>query len=483
MNKTQIYKKFGGNVIASGGFGCVFNPALKCKGKNRENNKISKLMTKKHALDEYNEIESIKKKLDNIPNYEKYFLVDNFTICVPDKLTEYDLENYEKKCTALPKDNITKENINNSLHLMMALNMPNGGIPVDDYIYDDGSFDKLIPVNVALINLLNYGILPMNKENIYHCDIKDSNVLVNNVNGVIETKLIDWGLSTIYIPHKFNEFPRSWRNRPLQFNVPFSTLIFTDLFFEKYTKYIKNGGKISYVNLKPFILDYIYVWIKKRGAGHYKLINSIMYMLFSNEFNNIDEKTKIKLIETEYTLLMIANYIIEILIHFTKFRENGDLNFRDYLDNVFIKITDIWGFIMVYFPIVELLFNNYDKLNQNQLKIFNHLKHIILVYCYNPRTMVINMESLNKDFKTLSNLLENEKLKTTSNVKNQTNTLSTAFKKHSVTGQTFHPIKSSSSYFIKQKISTSKKIKNLILVPNKNKTKKAIKHNKNLQKK
>ena len=33
----------GGNVIASGGFGCVFKPALKCKGKSRNDKEITKL--------------------------------------------------------------------------------------------------------------------------------------------------------------------------------------------------------------------------------------------------------------------------------------------------------------------------------------------------------------------------------------------------------------------------------------------------------
>ena len=59
----------GGKVIASGGFGCVFNPALKCQGrKTRGKNRITKLLTKKHALSEYNEIMEFKKKLDKIPN-------------------------------------------------------------------------------------------------------------------------------------------------------------------------------------------------------------------------------------------------------------------------------------------------------------------------------------------------------------------------------------------------------------------------------
>ena len=42
-----MYKnnKEGGKVLASGGFGCVFTPALKCEGstsRSREKNKISK---------------------------------------------------------------------------------------------------------------------------------------------------------------------------------------------------------------------------------------------------------------------------------------------------------------------------------------------------------------------------------------------------------------------------------------------------------
>jgi len=473
-NKYNKYNKYGGNVLASGGFGCVFNPALRCKGKNREKNKISKLMTKAHAISEYNEIVSIKQKLDKIPNYTKYFLLDNFTLCVPDRLDESDLENYEKKCTALPKDNIKKDNINESLSKLMLINMPNGGIPVDDYIYKDGSFEKLLPLSKSLTDLLNDGIIPMNAQNIYHNDIKDSNVLVKiNITGVVDTRLIDWGLSTIYIPNTLQKFPKPWRNRPLQYNVPFSVILFTDLFVEKYTKYLKNGGKPTYINLKPFILDYLYIWIKKRGSGHYKLINSIMYMLFSNEMKNVDEKTRIRMIETEFTVLMITNYLIEVLIHFTKFRENGELNLREYLDTIFIKITDIWGFIMVYFPLLEILFNNYNKLNQNQLKIFTQLKHIILVYCYNPRIKPIYLDSLNKDLNHLTKLIEYEKIGNNENASGKS--LNNTFKKHSVTGLTFVPSTSSKSYFVKLKKSTSKKIKHLILVPNKNKTKKISK--------
>ena len=73
-------KQSGGKIIASGGFGCIFKPALKCENnpKNSDNvNKISKLMTTKHAKDEYKQIEIYNNLLKIIPNYENYFLVNN----------------------------------------------------------------------------------------------------------------------------------------------------------------------------------------------------------------------------------------------------------------------------------------------------------------------------------------------------------------------------------------------------------------------
>ena len=458
--------KFGGRVIASGGFGCVFSPSLKCKGKRREKNKISKVMTKKHAIAEYNEIINIRKKLNKIPNYSNFFLVDNFDICELEKIPSRDLENFKKKCSALPKDDIDKNSINNSLNKIMALNMPNGGIPVDDYIYDNGSFEKLISLNKSLINLLNNGIIPMNRHNIYHSDIKDSNILVKNNNDKIETKLIDWGLSVEYIPNIEQKFPKPWRNRPLQFNIPFSVIIFTDTFVEKYTKYINDGGKTTYESLKPFVIDYFYMWIKKRGAGHYKFINSIMFMLFSNELQNIEQDVKIKMVETQYTIITIVNYIVDVLIHFTKFRKNGTLNLRYYLDNVFIKNIDIWGFIMSYYTIIELLYNNYKNLNKQQMLIFNHLKNIIINYCYKSSTRPININELSKDLQTLSFLLESE-IKINNTSKTTIKSMKTTRKK-GITGRTFVPYsnssKTSKSYFTKSKKSNTKKLKNLILL-------------------
>ena len=428
------YEK-GGKVLASGGFGCVFSPALKCEGeKKRAKGKISKLMSERHAREEYEEIVSIKSKLDTIKNYRDYFLIYDATLCKPDKLTTADLTEFSSKCTALPKDNITKSNINSNLDKLMSLNIPNGGLPVDDYIYENGSFEKLYEINNSLVKLLKKGIVPMNNKNIYHCDIKDSNILLEESSDTLQARLIDWGLSTDYVPFENNPFPKTWRNRPFQFNVPFSVVIFSDSFVEKYTKYLKDGGLTEEVQLKPFVIDYINFWMKERGAGHYKFINEIMFTLFSNSLTSISEGSKPQVIETQITMDYIVNYIVDVLVHFTRFRDDETLNLREYLDTVFIQIVDVWGFISTYYPMIELLANSYSKLSKQELKIFNQIQFIFVEYLYNPRHEPIDMNMLYSDLKDLGNLIHIKirgKKKTTSLSKSLTKSLSKSLTKSS----------------------------------------------------
>jgi len=436
----QNNNKTGGKILASGGFGCVFSPALKCKNsKKREKNKVSKLMTLKNAKEEYDTLIDVKEKLNKIPNYKDYFLVDNYSICIPDNLTKTDLSNFNK-CSALKKKNITKKNINKTLDKLLVLNMPYGGITLEQFFTNNKNYNRLKEVNNHMIQLLKYGIIEMNEQNIYHSDIKGSNILIDDVEkNSMTVRLIDWSLATEYIPFKNNKFPHNWKNRPLQFNVPFSVLLFTDLFVEKYTTFLeKNHRETSRSSLSQFIKQYLTEWFKERGLGHLKYINKIMYTIFYYDLDvgNIDiskrattettnnytvsssananatttspnknEQMK-KYVEKTYTFPYIINYLVEILVHFTKFKSDGSLNLRFYLDNVFIKIVDIWGFIISYFPFYELFFENYHDLTKEQHVIFKKIRTIFLKYLYEPRIKPIEIKDLEHELKEINDFIK-----------------------------------------------------------------------------
>lgn len=428
MQNNINNNKLGGKILASGGFGCVFSPALKCKNNNkREKNTVSKLMTLKNANEEYNEIKNIRHKLVEIQNYTEYFLINNYTLCEPSKLTKTDLSNFNK-CSALKKQNLTRKNINNSLNKLLSLNMPYGGVTIEQFISNSKNYNHFKELNNHLIQLLKNGIIPMNKKNIYHSDIKGSNILLDHQdkNKSMIVRLIDWSLTTEYIPFKNNEFPHNWKNRPLQFNVPFSIILFTDMFVDKYSSFMEKNKQPTKENLREFIKKYLIAWFNERGLGHFKYINRIIYMLFFHELESEntrdftsstksehghrnhgqDEYEEIKkYIEQKYSFTIIINYLVEILVHFTKFRADGSLDLRFYLDNIFIKIIDVWGFIISYIPLYELLFENYHSLTKNQLVIFEKLKKIFLTYLYNPRIKPIELKDLENVLKEINNLL------------------------------------------------------------------------------
>jgi hypothetical protein len=118
-------------------------------------------MTLKNAKEEYDTLIDVKEKLNKIPNYKDYFLVDNYSICIPDNLTKTDLSNFNK-CSALKKQNITKKNINKTLDKLLVLNMPYGGITLEQFFSNNKNYNQFKEVNNHLIQLLKYGIIEMN---------------------------------------------------------------------------------------------------------------------------------------------------------------------------------------------------------------------------------------------------------------------------------------------------------------------------------
>jgi hypothetical protein len=411
-------KQNGGEVINSGGFGCIFKPELKCSNDSEiasgiTTNRISKLMTNKNAMEEFNLIQKFKNILNTIPNYENYFLLNNFTLCKPNKLTKDDLKKYNKKCKALKKKNITAKNINKSLDKILSLNMPNGGIDIEDFIEKDKYFIKtnFINLNTSLINLLKNGIIPMNKLNVFHCDIKDSNVLVQTINNSFNTRLIDWGLSIIYNSNK--EFPRKLYRRPFQYNVPFSSILFNKEFINRYHNFITLNPRPHYFQIREFVINYIFIWNNIRGSGHLDAINKIVKIFTIPELTAIKKK-KIRnhVIEYDFTYYYIVEYISKILYKYTN---NGQLELVKYFNTIFLKNIDIWGFTMIYISIVEHLYNSFKNLTDYHLQIINKIKYIIIHFLYENPLHPINIDSLVVELTKLNDIINNEK-KTDTNI-------------------------------------------------------------------
>jgi len=420
--------KVGGKVIDSGGFGCVFRPQLRCKkSRNNKNiiygdnkydeNGISKVMPKKYATSEYNELVKFISIIKTIPNYNHYFIISQITLCRPKKLKPSDLIDFDKiKCSSLKKKNITSKNINEKLKKLYMINMPYGGIDIDKFLkININDLRMVYNLNLKMIDLLNKAILEMNKKGLYHGDLKSSNILVSvEDNKKMYVRLIDWGLSGIYLPNDmlrslltetgfeddWKEIPDIFRNRPFQYNVPFSNILFSRKFNKEYTNYLLIPETDRY-SLYEFIEIFINSYIES-SSGHLRNFNSIFNKvktimshnssLTSFKVNNYDEKF---INNKKY----IYDYLHKIIQKYTR---NNKFDVIDYFSNVYIKNLDVWGFIMSYYALIDYpRYNIYYNVYYNNIikDLIKSLLNLLLKYSCEP----INIDELNKILHDFSN--------------------------------------------------------------------------------
>jgi len=352
-----------GRVIGAGGFGCVFYPSLRCKNKKMGKNLISKLSIKKEVEKEQAINDRIKPIVLKIKDHNKYFLINSIFSCSPKPLNKKDLENFNK-CVTLLNAGYTQENINKNLDKFDILNVPYGGEDLSDILVEKGKVLKeyFIFFNKKFIDLLENAIYPMNKLGLIHCDMKSSNLLIDLKKKDTGIKIIDWALSNII--SKSGEIPLEIRYRTIQFNLPFSTIIFTKGFKENY----------------KLILDKYPNSIKEEITGSF-LVNMIKF------YNNKG-------------FIFIIKYLTKILIKYTN--NNNELNEKKYFFDVFSKNVDIWGFLTLYLDII-LITKNYQV---NRKPLINLVKKYL--YSEKYATNIIPENKLIEDLKKLKLLTFNK---------------------------------------------------------------------------
>lgn len=201
-------------IIGEGTYGCVTKPSLKCDTPQDYTDRVSKLMTKRDAEDELNEIE----KIINIPNIDKYILRLP-KICSP--LGSKQFYDTLKKCKSNSVQRAAKKD---AKHFRLLL-LDNGGVDLYKFIHKD--IYKTLntnDVNIFLTSILQLfeGVAFFRNNDIIHHDIKLPNIVYNVKNSKI--KFIDFGIminKSEFIQSSTsntNDMSQSWAYFPEEFS-------------------------------------------------------------------------------------------------------------------------------------------------------------------------------------------------------------------------------------------------------------------------
>jgi serine/threonine protein kinase len=392
--KRKTYKigayKIGGKPIKSGSYGCVFKPALKCDKPKSDNLEygISKLMDEDAAKIEFATILEVQSHIKAIPNNNDYFLVNAIKMCAPEKLSPTDLNEFDTVCNDIVKyTGYDKNIINNNLKHFKIINMPYGGIDLNDFwkrLLDVPAKDKkkiFGSANSILIRLLENGIIPLNKTGFYHLDVKGGNILISD--DIKYARLIDWGVSQKLNEH--NVAPSKFIQE-FQFNIPFTNILFNSNInkwlqeeFEKMNniKMTKmNIKSISLLAMKQITKNILDKAMKDRGEGHYMIIIYYIMVLYKLD-NDLNQPEA-----TNFALDLISTYIATALMNYTD--STGVFQLKKYCAEVYLHNVDVWGFIMSYIQII--IYAKEIKGAKNYKREFiKAVSDIIINYCYNPK--------------------------------------------------------------------------------------------------
>jgi serine/threonine protein kinase len=405
--KTKRKRRRGGEVVGTGTYGCVFRPRLKCKitepvppnkdvPPKKETRKISKLMTKEAADAEMKEIDKIKLNLEEIENFEKYFVINDIDECIPDKLVQSDMDDFNAKCEHLGDATY----VNNNLHEFRLLNIPDGGDNMSDVILniEENNFPDHHNVNVMhskLIELLQYAIIPMNYNNVYHCDIKAANIVYNYTTE--EIKLIDWGWAMQWgwgrkapLNESPPDIPEQFEILSLFYNFPFGTILFQKAFQIKYAKFLQNTPTVTNNILFNFLVDCIYDQLERdEGRNHISIIDTalktVIVSLESQPATNINHTTDIHYDNYNWTINIIARYLVPIVQRYST-------NMLKYFNERFLNDIDVWGFLSTF--LIFLIGNPSGPYS-------NKIRHLVYQHMFQPSTNPIQVHNVLRDLKRI----------------------------------------------------------------------------------
>jgi hypothetical protein len=97
---------------------------------------------------------------------------------------------------------------------------------------------------------------------------------------------------------------------------------------------------LEYKKRPELLNEFLLVWLKERGEGHANRIVKIWSTVLSDKIQDTSKKGK-----QMFVSKLIVDYLTKILQSFD--------SLKDYFENVFLKNTDVWGFLISYYTLIE----------------------------------------------------------------------------------------------------------------------------------
>ena len=412
--KTRKSNEDAGEAIAAGGFGCVFRPPIMPKSaahraKINAQPYISKLMKRRYAREEMEEVNRILPVVSRIPNSGRYFLLDGIFVSEDfGPLNSEDKRNFDSKCRNITRTGITSSNVNNNLHHLACMYIPDGGVSINDAMkslsrgvsmgssYELKAFGRL---NYALVDTLKNAIVPMNKIGLIHLDLKGDNMLVStdymSSKKMLEVKVIDWGLAGI-IPNDTSGPISAAQDRPIQFNCPPTAVLFNYNAQDSIQNYLKSVYSSTKNTFTSAVAKNMAAYIirnsqQSMGNGHSAYVAQEVRSLTRPMINyrelegwDVDRSCfeKDSLVQA-YTV----NYVAAVLEAYLKPGKYGGLtasfDAKGYFQEVYRYNVDVWGFLTAYQDLLtNVVSRSYSAYRTST--VCQLLSDVIFKYCYSP---------------------------------------------------------------------------------------------------
>ena len=424
----------GGKAIASGSYGCVFKPAMLCKGDTeRKKDYITKVMYDSYADLELKEMKMVTEVLKDIPDGDKYFLANNISRCPLDKIDGDDAKGRQNKCSGAFAKSITDSEFNLKINkgLITGINIPYGGKDLLDTIGPNLTSKAFMNINKGIINLIENGIVKFNKKKLLHLDIKHMNMLYNPKDKNV--RLIDWGICAKYTDDVVTE---GVKDRNLMFNRPIVNFLFDhhftsvlkdvlvsipDLAILKKTQLkdaltfiFRSFLEPNFKGLKPKPLRAPAPQTFILNMPHYFIIADFFKAAFKNKLIREAYPDLSVMSEAEFMSRIIRDSLIPVMVEFLDLK-TGIIDTKRLFNTSYKFNVDIYGALTSYMIYISKLNDNLVtfKKMENADKLQLHIFNMAMKYMFNKDVGLkpYNIPELLNELQNLESVLSGEPLK------------------------------------------------------------------------